>query len=353
MTKDETKQMYGIAILMMLCHHLFRTADPTNYLSVLNLFLGKEMIRYIANFCGICVAIYAFITGYGFSEYAKRKEFVYSGSDFKEICGYVIKHIVGLYKKYWLVFLIFVPLGCLTKSYEDYGIKTIILSLIGLDSSFCGAWWYVWQYAILCTAFPLQMILLDVLTNIIKKKSINLNYRNAGIIFTFFFSLTIILWALDGFTTVKVVYGIICFLGCISSRYSLISKGKELLNRFGSSNFICLGVIAIMAILRVYQRMKWGGVNGLVDIVLIIPFFICTCKLLENREWITTKLQYFGGKSTYMWLIHNFFLTTNLAIVIRIVRVAAFRYVMLVVLSCFCSMIIKGIEKKLQRLVEK
>lgn len=258
MSKNETKQMYGIAILMMLCLHLFRTADPTNYFSILNTVFRKNVLLYIANFCGICVAIYAFITGYGFSEYSKRKKFLYSGSDFKEISRYTIKHIVGLYRKYWLVFLFFVSLGYLTKSYEGYGIKTIVLSLLGLDSSFCGAWWYVWQYVILCTVFPLIMILFDVLTGI-KKKNIDLKYGNVAMIFALFTFLTIVLWALDGFKTEKVIYGIICFLGYMSSRFSLIAKGKEILNNFSYSNYICVGIIAIMAILRVYQRIKWGG----------------------------------------------------------------------------------------------
>ena len=57
MSKNETKQMYGIAILMMLCLHLFRAADPTNYFSILNIVFGKNERLYIANFCGICVAI--------------------------------------------------------------------------------------------------------------------------------------------------------------------------------------------------------------------------------------------------------------------------------------------------------
>lgn len=87
-----------------------------------------------------------------------------------------------------------------------------------------------------------------------------------------------------------------------------------------------------------------GGVNGLVDIIIIIPFFICTCKLLENRRQIATKLQYFGKKSTYMWLIHNFFLTTNLAIFIRVIKIAAVKYVVLVMISCFCSFVLNKIE---------
>lgn len=348
MSKNETKQMYGIAILMMLCLHLFRAADPTNYFSILNIVFGKNVLLYIANFCGICVAIYAFITGYGFSEYSKRKKFSYSSSDFKELSSYIIKHIVGLYRKYWLVFLSFVPVGYLTKSYDGYGIKTIVLSLLGLDSSFCGVWWYVWQYVVLCTVFPLIMILFDVLDGI-KKKNTDLKYRNATMIFFLFSFLTIVLWAIDGFKTEKVIYGIICLLGYISSRFSLIEKGKEILNNFSYSNYICVGIIAIMAILRVYQRIKWGGVNGLVDIIIIIPFFICTCKLLENRRQIATKLQYFGKKSTYMWLIHNFFLTTNLAILIRSIKIAAVKYVVLVMISCFCSFALNKIEIALEK----
>ena len=51
-----------------------------------------------------------------------------------------------------------------------------------------------------------------------------------------------------------------------------------------------------------------------------------------------------------MWLIHNFFLTTNLAILIRVIKMAVVKYVALVIISCICSFVLNKIEIALGRL---
>lgn len=62
MTKNHTKMLYGLAILLMLYHHLFCAGRlDTEYLSV----LGPVLEEKLDWFCKICVAIYAFISGYG------------------------------------------------------------------------------------------------------------------------------------------------------------------------------------------------------------------------------------------------------------------------------------------------
>lgn len=71
MSKSESQALYGIAILCMLFHHLFLNMDPQNYFSVFNEIIGINVIGTIAKLCKICVPIYAFITGYGFSEASK------------------------------------------------------------------------------------------------------------------------------------------------------------------------------------------------------------------------------------------------------------------------------------------
>lgn len=59
-TKANSVEMYGIAILLMVFHHLFKS------------YIGPSAIQTIAYFGKICVAIFAFISGYGLSVISEK-----------------------------------------------------------------------------------------------------------------------------------------------------------------------------------------------------------------------------------------------------------------------------------------
>ena len=260
MTKNETKRQYGIAILMMLFLHLFRSSVDTENYSILNNIFQTNVLAILTDFCGICVACYAFITGYGFSEQTKGV-FENEPINVQTTCKHIVTHIVKLYKKYWLVFCVFVPLGYLNGSYQDVSIKKIVLSLIGLDNSLCGAWWYVWQYVILCVVLPLQLIVFDLLSKVIKRETIT-GIKKVIFSIVLWGSVTFALWAIDGFKVQKVIYGIICILGYLSSKYEILNKGRQRINRTKYSGLLCGLLLILLATIRIYHRIVFGGANG-------------------------------------------------------------------------------------------
>ena len=79
MSLKKSKILYGIAVLMMVYHHMFCIPERLNceYYSVLNnIYPGLEIK--IACFFKICVAIYAFVSGYGIF-YSTSSEVVEGG----------------------------------------------------------------------------------------------------------------------------------------------------------------------------------------------------------------------------------------------------------------------------------
>lgn len=89
MKKETTRQIKGIAILLMIFHHFCGTALFPK--------LGEMWIRIGAS-CKICVAIYAVLSGYGYF-FAKEKTVRYG-----------LKKIWGLLEIYWLsLFTLFIP----------------------------------------------------------------------------------------------------------------------------------------------------------------------------------------------------------------------------------------------------
>ncbi|WP_222422519.1 acyltransferase family protein, partial [Yersinia rohdei] len=79
-TKKETNYIKGIAIILMLMHHLFAFPDriphDANIINSLP-FIGANVDNYLANFGKICVAIFLFISGYGFA-FKNKINFNYS-----------------------------------------------------------------------------------------------------------------------------------------------------------------------------------------------------------------------------------------------------------------------------------
>ena len=66
LNKQKTKAVYGVAVLMMIYHHLFCLPNRLDYNYTPILYInGINIEQILAWFCKICVAMYAFITGYG------------------------------------------------------------------------------------------------------------------------------------------------------------------------------------------------------------------------------------------------------------------------------------------------
>ena len=107
LTRENTKQLKGFAVLLMLAHHLFAFSDriPYGFDFSRNIFLSNTLTSFIGVFGKICVPIFMFLGGYGL--YASC---VYKEDNENKIKNKFIIKIVNLYKCYWKVFIIFVPL---------------------------------------------------------------------------------------------------------------------------------------------------------------------------------------------------------------------------------------------------
>ena len=63
-TKEDSNICKGIAICMMLMHHLFGSNDYNGYVIDFHPFTEGRIV-FLAVLCKICVAVFVFITGYG------------------------------------------------------------------------------------------------------------------------------------------------------------------------------------------------------------------------------------------------------------------------------------------------
>jgi len=121
-TKEKTILIYGCAACLMVFHHLFgfpeRVLDTYVLVFDFNFFHIETLLSYFGK---MCIALYAFISGYGLTKKAQTISnlFVMSINQLKKFFVY-----------YWAVFIIFVPYGILKGIYE-FDIKTLLGNICG------------------------------------------------------------------------------------------------------------------------------------------------------------------------------------------------------------------------------
>ena len=63
--KEDSAALKGLAVLLLIFHHCYRLADRIERYQVDLCGLTTEQLVAIAECCKICVAIFAFVSGYG------------------------------------------------------------------------------------------------------------------------------------------------------------------------------------------------------------------------------------------------------------------------------------------------
>lgn len=318
-TKENTKQIKGIAILLMLAHHLFAFPERMPYdTSIQTPFYisGMELTELIGGFGKICVSIYMFMGGYGlYKRYAscvgKKVECNRLGSD-----------IIKLYKAYWKVLLVMVPIAFMFFSnqgqycidavictrYDNWSMKDFFQNFFGFSRTFNSEWWFFWSYLI---ALFEGYIFIEIFKN---KRNL---YLEIG---------AVILWSIlqigvfpilpfeEGYSVLwnNAWYNEIClgtefvilfFVGIVFSKYSVFEGWNGYLISYKKIEKLLLSAAGIG--LTIYVRQFFLKMEY--DIV-IAPLFIFVCYVFVEESKVLKKfLGFLGENSTNMWLVHTFF----------------------------------------------
>ena len=150
-TKNNSLSIKGIAIIMMIIHHLFAFPDRTysgGYVSIYS--INNIPVEYYLGEIGkICVSMFLFLGGYG------------TYKIYKEDINYqqVISRVIKLYINYWIVFITFVPLGVILGKI-NVNFKSLFLNFIAVSSSINNEWWFFIDYIVLVIFYPLLVKLI-------------------------------------------------------------------------------------------------------------------------------------------------------------------------------------------------
>ena len=136
LNKQKTKAVYGVAVLMMIYHHLFCLPNRLDYNYTPILYInGINIEQILAWFCKICVAMYAFITGYGLIKISNKYKKNNPIGRIVNCYKIIIKQAVKFFSKFWLVCLFFLPIG-FTILGNKFEIEEFIYNIIGINNSY-------------------------------------------------------------------------------------------------------------------------------------------------------------------------------------------------------------------------
>lgn len=278
--KEESAALKGVAILLMIFHHCYRSEDriAAHPELIFDPFQAGQILQ-IGLYCKICVCIFAFVSGYGLLYgYRKNQQNSLRITD----AGWVKRHLLSTLSGFWFIsFLSCILLGITgrinierwgnTRVKVFLGIFSDCLGLSGLfdGKTLNGSWWYM-------GAAVTFIVLLPILAAVIKRFG---GFVCMALIFLLPRVLNI------GFLGGRSPYSFLAIfaLGAIFCEYDLFQRFE---------------------MLKVVKNEK---LNEGIRFVWIPTGVILFCKEYLFRITFFKKiLQYLGKHSMNIWLVHTF-----------------------------------------------
>lgn len=295
--EEEANLCKGIAIILMLFHHLFYKADTYSGFIINFSPFSEERINFYALLGKICVAIFVFISGYGIAA-SYRKVFQYKKADIKEIISFIWKRLWKLETFYWFAFiltLICQPLG--RTIFDAYGteFKSIVIyffiDFLGLSYLFSTptlnpTWWYM-------TLAILIIVLMPFIMNLIEKIGVSL-VLIVGISVLFFWNAS----NPNTFYLFSLCLGAGCFENRMFERIGNLWREK----RWGIWIKSCISIVTFLILLSLRTNYNYFGI---VDGLLAMNLAALSSLFFIHIPIISSVIQYLGKHSGNIFLIHN------------------------------------------------
>ena len=295
-SRNDTKVIKGVAICLMLYHHLFafpdRIAQDLVYFSAFDIG-GSSAAYLIGNFGQICVCVFFLLGGYGTYLSCSRSS---------RLIPTVAQKIRGLYAAYWKVFAIMIPV-CVIAGVPGItvDVKTLLFNVTGLKITYCGEWWFFTTYIALMLFYPVLHL---PLANTKKPAADVISWLLlAGCVYFLLPGAAGVTGNLMWYIFCKMAdYLPVFFMGCLFAKYDLLSAlRRKLTNPW-------LGIAASAAVLLVVFVMRIS--TGSMYDFLYTPAFVAAAYVMLSYPVFRIPyriLLKIGSESTTIWLVHSMF----------------------------------------------
>ena len=294
MTKKDTQCLKGIAILMMLCFHVFSQCGHMDSLKYV--LFNKDVVYQWSLECQLCVSLFVFVTAYGITaQYIKNNI-----CDGKQITLYSGKRYIKLMLSYVFVYILSFIFG-LFKGHTQItyfaggirnAIKYIAIDVLGFAITYAtptlnSSWWFM----------SMAVMLIFILPPLI------LAVRKFGFLVSLMF-LYFLYYTFD-FGLIDYHYVVIIAIGlAMNNSYQIfIAKLSQLSHNIFSK--IVAMIAVVFAVISVYYRTEIGP---LIYTNVLATLLVCIACALSIRAFkpVEVVLSYLGIHSTNMWFVHMF-----------------------------------------------
>ena len=380
-TSKQSVMLQGLAAAMMLYHHLF--IRPDMLFVEYSTLLGETREIRLALFCKLCVAIYAFVSGYGMCSVFLRaasegKEEMRFFTILRQDYTLVLQKLLRFFSIYWFCVLLYFACENLFLGKEK-PLSELLPNLLALSDSFNGSWWYALEYVKILLFLPL-LHLLFVFENDHEER-----LKKKWFFLTLFGLLALFLvLALNLFPSWE--YHFRLFVNRLMPSYLLCAAGGFLIARF--SLIPSLGKLCISLLPRVqgpvqeetFRRSRDQGsvqealpcrsrrLSALLSLAglllmflpflirylitvdamqtsldfLLTPVFCLGFLLFLGDQKIPAQIFFFIGKhSVYIWLLHLMFLDGFFRNLVMASHTAIGIYLTLLFFSLLCAILLR------------
>ena len=382
-TSKQSVMLQGLAAAMMLYHHLF--IRPDMLFVEYSTLLGETREIRLALFCKLCVAIYAFVSGYGMCSVFLRaasegKEELRFFTILRQDYTLVLQKLLRFFSIYWFCVLLYFACENLFLGKEK-PLSELLPNLLALSDSFNGSWWYALEYVKILLFLPLLHLLF------VFEKDHEERLKKKWFFLALFGLLALFLvLALNLFPSWE--YHFRLFVNRLMPSYLLCAAGGFLIARF--SLIPSLGKLCISLLPRVqgpvqeetFRRSRDQGpvqealpcrsrrlsallsLGGLllmflpflirylitVDAMqtsldfLLTPVFCLGFLLFLGDQKIPAQIFFFIGKhSVYIWLLHLMFLDGFFRDLVMASHTAIGIYLTLLFFSLLCAILLRTV----------
>lgn len=337
-SREYTNMLKGIGILLLFMHHVLNT--QLNYVSIL---VGDDYdyMSYLVSFGKVCVSMFFMLSGYGLTKSYNKKS-----RTFTESIKFIADHILKLYSLYWVIFIIFVPMGSMAgrdvlSVYGETGtFRNLVLDFFGVaflagTPSMNQSWWYFSMTLLFYVLFPLFLYAIKKMKNI-----------------------SIIIWGLCAILALKYI-GIRCWfvwsipfvLGIVIAELGGIEKLEELFSGLLKNKWLRILVLAILGIGFLILRFKVLAENMFyyrVDWMVCVIIALAVFEIFPVKGKISKFLQMLGVHSGNIYLFHSFIFSLYFSEYVYGLRFASAIYVMMLVVCVIISVVIEMIKNRIK-----
>lgn len=333
LSREETTELKGCAILIMVLLHLFNTPERVALCHTV-FYLGDEpLVSALSRCAGICVPLYVFLSGYGLYLTRRSRPQMRNG-----------RRVALLYLRFWVVLALFLPLGCLLYP-EVYpgSVLDFVYNLTGLNTTYNGEWWFLLPYVLLALSSNWLLSLRD------RWGSLPMLFLSGILYFMTYLLEKYRGGYLDEWHVVSLMVNYFnllfsFFLGACSAHGGLVGRLRDFFG-YGGKKSMVYALLLFLGLFYIRTLFHTAVFNPLYAVAFVFLFM-----LLPRPSWLTRLLRILGVQSVNMWLVHSFFCYHLFSAFTYGLHYPLLIFLFVVVVSYITGRFIDGLYKPLLRL---